>query len=94
MPRDHGVGMHRRGRITNKKGAIMRQGLEIDSVAVTTLKPGTAIVATDTRENAKGVARANVRLADGTEGWISAKTMRCEGVATVRIRHCPGGQAG
>lgn len=85
--------MHRRGRITNKKGAIMRAGLELDTATLATIPSGAAIDVVDTRENARGVARARI-LHGGAEGWISAKTMRCDGVATVTIRHCAGGVAG
>ena len=86
--------MRRRAVITAKKGCIVRAGLELDSEELATLPPGAAVDVLDTRENSKGTQRAKVVVAGAREGWVSAKTIKCDAVATVRIRHCGGGMAG
>ena len=93
MPRDEGVGMRRRATVKGKRGAIVREGCETDTPVVATLPHGSTLQIADTKKSSKGVARARI-VADGIEGWASARTLRADPVAEVWIRHCPGGSAG
>lgn len=80
----------RRKAVVVKKNALVRAGVEMTTAEAGELLQGTAIAVLERGTSSKGVARARVRSADGTAGWVSSKVMRCEAIATVRVEHSSG----